>query len=181
MIALAILQRCSIKKGFRHSIVIMKAIQTGKFLVSLLLPLGIGAIAGLFTAKAIPGWYALLNKPSFNPPNWVFGPVWTTLYIVLGISLFLIWKLESGRERNQAILIFMVQLLLNFAWSFCFFYFKMIGVALIDIVVLWFAIAVMIFRFYKLNPLAAYINIPYLLWVTFASVLNGAYFFLNLN
>ena len=159
----------------------MKAIPIGKFLVSLLLPLGIGAIAGLFTAKAIPGWYALLNKPSFNPPNWVFGPVWTTLYIILGISLFLIWKLESGKERNQAILIFFVQLLLNFGWSFFFFYFKMIGVALVEIIVLALSIVVMIYRFYKLKPLAAFINIPYLLWVTFASVLNAAYFILNMN
>ena len=159
----------------------MKAIPIGKFLVSLLLPLGIGSIAGLFTAKAIPGWYALLNKPSFNPPNWVFGPVWTTLYIILGISLFLIWKLESGKERNQAILIFFMQLLLNFGWSFFFFYFKMIGVALIEIIVLALSIVVMIYRFYKLKPLAAFINIPYLLWVTFASVLNAAYFILNMN
>ncbi len=159
----------------------MKAIPIGKFLVSLLLPLGIGAIAGLFTAKAIPGWYALLNKPSFNPPNWVFGPVWTTLYIILGISLFLIWKLESGKERNQAILIFFMQLLLNFGWSFFFFYFKMIGVALVEIIVLALSIVVMIYRFYKLKPLAAFINIPYLLWVTFASVLNAAYFILNMN
>ena len=159
----------------------MKAIPIGKFLVSLLLPLGIGSIAGLFTAKAIPGWYALLNKPSFNPPNWVFGPVWTILYIILGISLFLIWKLESGKERNQAILIFFMQLLLNFGWSFFFFYFKMIGVALIEIIVLALSIVVMIYRFYKLKPLAAFINIPYLLWVTFASVLNAAYFFLNMR
>ncbi len=159
----------------------MKAIQIGKLLVSLLLPLGIGSIAGLFTAKAIPGWYALLNKPSFNPPNWVFGPVWTILYIILGISLFLIWKLESGKERNQAILIFFMQLLLNFGWSFFFFYFKMIGVALIEIIVLALSIVVMIYRFYKLKPLAAFINIPYLLWVMFASVLNAAYFILNMN
>jgi benzodiazapine receptor len=157
----------------------MKAKQISKLLVSLLLPLGIGAIAGIFTAKAIPGWYASLNQPSFNPPNWVFGPVWTTLYIILGISFFLIWKMEAGKERNQAILVFMAQLLLNFCWSFFFFYFKMIGVALVDIVALWIMIVVMLVRFYKLKPLAAYINIPYLFWVTFATALNAAYFFLN--
>jgi translocator protein len=157
----------------------MKANQTIKLLASLLLPLGIGAIAGIFTSKAIAGWYATLNQPSFNPPNRVFGPVWTTLYIILGISLFLVWKLEAGKERNQAILIFMVQLLLNFCWSFFFFYFKMIGLALVDIIALWIMIAVMLVRFYKLKPLAAYINIPYLLWVTFATALNIAYFFLN--
>lgn len=159
----------------------MKAKLFGKLMVSLTLPLGIGAIAGIFTAQAIPEWYATLNQPSFNPPNWVFGPVWTTLYIVMGISFFLIWKREASKERNQATAIFLAQLFLNFGWSFCFFYFKMIGLALLDIVVLWLAIVVMLFRFYKLRPLAAYINIPYLLWVTFAMVLNAAYFWLNRN
>ena len=150
-----------------------------KLVVSLVLPLGVGAIAGLFTAKAIPGWYASLNQPSFNPPNWVFGPVWTALYILMGFSLFLIWKLDPGKERNRAIFVFLLQLLLNFGWSFLFFYFKMIGFALIEIILLWISIVVMIFLFYKIQPKAAYINIPYLLWVTFATILNSAYYFLN--
>lgn len=157
----------------------MKASQIGKLIASLLLPLAIGGIAGLFTTEEIPDWYATLNQPSFNPPNWVFGPVWTTLYMILGISLFLIWKLPASKIRNQAILIFMVQLFLNFCWSFFFFYFKMIGLALIDIVALWIMIVVMLVQFYKLKPVAAYINIPYLLWVSFATALNMAYFFLN--
>ena len=159
----------------------MKANQTGKLIASLLLPIGVGGIAGMFTTEAIPGWYASLVQPSFNPPNWVFGPVWTTLYIIMGISLYLIWKMDAGKQRNQAILVFMLQLLLNFCWSFFFFYFKMIGVALIDIVALWIMIVVMLFRFYKLKPISAYINIPYLLWVTFATALNTAYFFLNIS
>jgi benzodiazapine receptor len=157
----------------------MKANQIIKLGASLLLPLAIGGIAGIFTTKAIPGWYATLNQPSFNPPNWVFGPVWTILYTIMGISLFLIWKMDAGKQRNQAILIFMAQLLLNFCWSFFFFYFKMIGLALIDIVALWIMIVVMLVQFYKIKPVAAYINIPYLLWVTFATALNIAYFFLN--
>jgi translocator protein len=157
----------------------MKADHIIKLVASLLLPLAIGGIAGIFTTEAIPGWYASLNQPSFNPPNWVFGPVWTTLYLILGISLFMIWKMEPGKQRNQAILIFMVQLLLNFGWSFIFFYFKMIGIALIDIIALWIMIVFMLVRFYKLKPLAAYINIPYLFWVTFATVLNATYYYLN--
>ena len=157
----------------------MKAKQNLKLVASLLLPLGVGGIAGMYTTEAIPGWYASLVQPSFNPPNWVFGPVWTTLYIIMGISLFLIWKLPASKERNQAILVFMVQLFLNFCWSFFFFHFKMIGIALVDIVALWIMILVMLIRFYKLKPISAYINIPYLLWVTFATALNGAYFFLN--
>ncbi len=159
----------------------MKTADIGKLLISIILPLSVGAIAGLFTARAIPEWYATLNQPSFNPPNWIFGPVWTTLYLIMGISFFLIWKLESGKERNQAIVIFLVQLILNFGWSFCFFYFKMIGLALIEILLLWSTIVLMLTRFYKLKPLAAYLNIPYLLWVTFATMLNAAYFYLNRN
>jgi tryptophan-rich sensory protein len=157
----------------------MKIVDVGKLLISIILPLSIGAIAGMFTSRAIPEWYATLNQPSFNPPNWVFGPVWTTLYLIMGFSFFLIWKLEAGKKRNQAIVIFLVQLFLNFGWSFFFFYFQMIGIAMIEIVLLWLTIVLMLTRFYKLKPLAAYLNIPYLLWVTFATVLNAAYFFLN--
>jgi translocator protein len=150
-----------------------------KLIVSVLLPLTIGAIAGIFTSKAVPVWYATLNQPSFNPPNWVFGPVWTTLYILMGISLFLIWKQDNSKERNLAILTFIIQLALNFAWSFIFFYFNRIGLALVEIILLWVSIIVMLIQFYKIKPLASYINIPYLLWVSFASILNASYYLLN--
>ena len=150
-----------------------------KLAVSLVLPLGVGAIAGLFTADAVPEWYASLNRPSISPPNWVFGPVWTALYLLMGISLFLIWKLDAGKERNLAMFVFLLQLLLNFGWSFIFFYFKMIGFALFEIILLWISIVIMLFLFYKIKPAAAYINIPYFLWVTFATILNSAYYFLN--
>jgi benzodiazapine receptor len=157
----------------------MKKSDIVKLIVSLVLPLGIGAISGIFTTDAIPGWYETLNKPSFNPPNWVFAPVWTTLYFLMGISLFLIWKQSTSKERNRAIMVFMVQLILNFCWSFFFFYFHQIGLALVEIILLWLSIFSMILLFYRIKPVAAYINIPYLLWVTFASVLNGALYFLN--
>jgi translocator protein len=157
----------------------MKKLNLLKLIISLLLPLGIGAIAGIFTMKAIPTWYETLNKPSFNPPNWVFGPVWTTLYFLMGISLFLIWKLEAGKERNRAIGAFLIQLFLNFCWSFLFFYFHQLGLALVEVILLWISILIMILFFYRLRPVAAYLNIPYILWVTFASVLNAAYYFLN--
>ena len=152
---------------------------TLKFLISILLPVSLGAIAGMFTSQSVPEWYATLNRPSFNPPNWIFGPVWTTLYILMGISFFLIWKQEASKERNRAILFFMLQLLLNFAWSFIFFYFNMIGLALVEIVLLWISIVLMLVVFYKIKPIASYINIPYLLWVTFATVLNASYYILN--
>jgi tryptophan-rich sensory protein len=97
----------------------------------------------------------------------------------MGISLFLIWKQKPGKERNKAIFIFLTQLSLNFGWSFIFFYFNRIGFALIEIVLLWTSIVIMIASFYKIKPIAAYINIPYLLWVTFATILNASYYLLN--
>jgi benzodiazapine receptor len=154
-------------------------LQIIKLIVSLILPLALGTIAGIFTAQSVPEWYATLNRPSFNPPNWIFGPVWTTLYIIMGISLFLIWRQDMRKERNLAILVFMLQLLFNFGWSFIFFHFKMIGFALIELILLWISIVIMLVLFYKIKPIASYINIPYLLWVTFATVLNGSYYFLN--
>jgi len=157
----------------------MNKSQFFKLLASLALPLGLGAIAGLFTADAVPEWYETLNRPSFNPPNWLFGPVWTTLYIFLGISLFLIWKQSASKERNLAIFVFLLQQALNFGWSFIFFYFNLIGFALIEIILLWISIVIMIVLFYKIKPMAAYINIPYLIWVTFATILNASYYLLN--
>jgi translocator protein len=157
----------------------MNKSQLFKLIASLALPLGLGAIAGLFTADAIPDWYQTLNRPSFNPPNWLFGPVWTTLYLLMGISLFLIWKQNASKERNRAIFVFLLQQALNFGWSFIFFYFNRIGFALIEIILLWICILIMLVLFYKIKPVAAYINIPYILWVSFATVLNASYFFLN--
>jgi translocator protein len=150
-----------------------------KLLLSLILPLGLGSIAGIFTADAVPEWYAALNRPSFNPPNWIFGPVWTALYILLGISFFLIWKQPAKKERNFAIMMFLLQLLLNFGWSFIFFYFNMIGFALVEIILLWISIVIMMVLFYKIKPVAAFINVAYLIWVTFATILNASYYILN--
>jgi translocator protein len=157
----------------------MNKSQIFKLLASLALPLGLGAIAGFFTAEAVPEWYETLNRPSFNPPNWLFGPVWTTLYIIMGISMFLIWKQSASKKRNLAIFVFLLQMALNFVWSFIFFSFNMIGFALIEIILLWISIIVMLVLFYRIKPMAAYINIPYLIWVTFATVLNASYFLLN--
>lgn len=157
----------------------MNKSQIFKLIASIILPLALGAIAGMFTSQSVPEWYATLNRPSFNPPNWIFGPVWTTLYMLMGISLFLIWKQDASKERNLAILVFLLQLLLNFGWSFIFFYFNMIGFALVEIILLWISIVTMLVLFYKIKPMTAYINLPYLLWATFATVLNASYYFLN--
>lgn len=157
----------------------MNTTQIIKLLVSLLLTLGLGTFSGIYTASAIPDWYASLNRPSFNPPNWVFGPVWTVLYILLGITFFQIWNLAPSTARNLAITVFLIQLFFNFCWSFIFFYFKMIGLALVDIIILWCSIIILLLLVYKIKPLAAYLNIPYLIWVTFAMALNLAYYLLN--
>jgi benzodiazapine receptor len=157
----------------------MNKSQIFRLLASIILPLGVGGIAGLFTAEAVPGWYATLNQPSFNPPNWIFGPVWTLLYILMGISLFLVVKRDRSKERNVAIFVFLTQLALNFGWSIIFFYYHLIGFALLEIILLWISIITMLFLFYKIKPAAAYINIPYLLWVAFATVLNASYYILN--
>jgi translocator protein len=150
-----------------------------RLVLCITLPLFIGGVSGIATADAIPGWYQTLNKPFFNPPNWLFGPVWTTLYILMGVSLFQISSLPKSELRTKAIQIFILQLTLNFFWSFLFFYFHQPEIALLEIIGLWVCIAVMIHLFKKLKPVAGYLNIPYLLWVSFASILNGAYAWLN--
>lgn len=144
-----------------------------------MLPLLVGAFSGFLTAEAIPRWYATLKQPSFNPPNWVFGPVWTTLYIFMGIALYKILLLPPTNEKSEALNVFYLQLTLNFFWSLIFFRWHLIGLALVEIIAMWISIALMICKFKKMNKFAAYVNIPYLCWVSFASVLNASFYFLN--
>ena len=148
-------------------------------LICLLLPLIVGGISGYATASGIQEWYVTLHKPSFNPPNYLFGPVWTFLYFLMGISVFIIWRSNLGMKRADALKIFSIQLTLNFLWSFLFFKFKLIGVAFAEILLIWLTIVLMIVVFRRVNKVAAYLQIPYLLWVTFASILNGAIWLLN--
>lgn len=150
-----------------------------RLLLCVLLTLTAGGVSGILTADSIGTWYQTLNKPSFNPPNQIFGPVWTTLYLLMGISLWMIWELPVSLARNRALRLFFLQLTLNFTWSFLFFSFHWTGVALAEILALWLSILIMILRFYPLNRKAALLNIPYLLWVSFASILNAAYWKLN--
>ncbi|MBK9330682.1 MAG: tryptophan-rich sensory protein [Sphingobacteriales bacterium] len=149
-----------------------------KAILSIVTCLAVGGISGYITADAIPGWYVTINKPTFNPPNWIFGPVWTTLYIMMGIAFFLIWKSQSPL-KHKAKLIFAVQLILNFFWSILFFNFHLLGFALIEILCMWLFILLSIISFYPVSKLAAYLLIPYLLWVSFASILNFAIWQLN--
>ena len=149
------------------------------FLICLILPLIVGGISGYATASGIQSWYVTLQKPSFNPPNYLFGPVWTFLYVLMGISLFIIWRSKQGIKRSDALKIFSLQLTLNFLWSFLFFKFYLIGLAFLEIVLIWLSILYMIILFSRLSKPAAYLQIPYLLWVTFATILNGAIWLLN--
>jgi benzodiazapine receptor len=148
-----------------------------KLLLCMLIPLAIGAISGFATMASIRGWFNLLNKPSFNPPNYIFGPVWTTLYLLMGISSYLIAKKEQLKGYIRAI--YFTQLALNFLWSFIFFKFHLIGWALIDIIILWCFILMMIVSFYKINKTSGLLQLFYLLWVSFATLLNAAIFYLN--
>ncbi|MBN1157392.1 tryptophan-rich sensory protein [Candidatus Woesearchaeota archaeon] len=147
-----------------------------KLVVSIILPFLASAVGGLFTASSVSTWYVDLTKPSFNPPSWVFGPVWTILYLMMGISLYLLWIKKSNRT---AFILFGIQLVLNASWSILFFGLKVPLYALIEIIFLWFAILMTIIYFYKINKVSAYFLIPYILWVSFASVLNFAIFILN--
>ncbi|MGZ3902653.1 MAG: TspO/MBR family protein [Bacteroidia bacterium] len=145
----------------------------------LLLTLGVGFIAGIATANSINGWYLTLNKPFFNPPNYLFGPVWTLLYILMGISLYLIIKAPKSIEKPKAYILFFIQLMLNFFWSFIFFLFQSPLYASIEIIVLWLFIISMIIQFTKISKVAAWINIPYLAWVSFATCLSVSIYLLN--
>ncbi len=151
-----------------------------KFLCSVVGCELIGILGTPFTITAIPTWYASLNKPFFSPPNWVFGPVWTILYFLMGISFYLIlkrgWKKKVVKSAGM---FFLAQLLLNFLWSPIFFGLQSPLLGLITIVVMWILIVITMKKFYPLSRLAFYLLIPYLLWVSFATVLNAAILFLN--
>ena len=151
-----------------------------KFIISILIPLAVGAIAGLFTSSAVDGWFTTIHKPSFNPPNWLFAPVWTLLYILMGIAFFLIWKKDTDPiQKRTAITLYIVQLILNFCWSFIFFYAHQPGWALVDIILLWLFILLTIISFSKISVTAAWLLVPYICWVSFATVLNYAIWKLN--
>lgn len=139
-----------------------------------------GIIGSFFTVAAIPTWYAGLRKASLNPPPWIFAPVWTTLYLLMGIAAYLVWSKGLGTEGvKSALIIFAIQLILNTLWSIIFFGLHNPAAALFEIVILWLAILLTIIFFYKVSPLASYLLLPYLAWVSFASYLNFAVWGLN--
>lgn len=138
----------------------------------------LGISSGFSTISEIKSWYVYLNKPSWNPPNWLFGPVWSFLYLSMGIALALVWHSKHNKKK-RAITFFIIQFIFNLSWSFIFFNQHQIGWALVDISILLVLILVTIFAFYRINKFAAYLLIPYLLWVSFATLLNATIWTLN--
>lgn len=143
--------------------------------------LGVGYFAGTATQSGVDTWFPTQEKPIFNPPSWLFAPVWTTLYIMMGIAAGLVWsKIDSDRENvRKALIFFAIQLALNMLWSFLFFGLHNPFLAMIEIVLLWLMIYETWTRFKKIDKIAGYLFIPYLLWVSFATVLNASIWWLN--
>jgi len=152
----------------------------GLLVLCIAIPLIIGIIGSFFTMPEVGGWYAGLQKPSFNPPAWIFGPVWTLLYILMGVSLWLVIRDGmSSRPVQQAVALFAVQLALNLAWSVIFFGMHLIAVAFIEVLILVIFIIATMLTFRRINPTAGWLFVPYLCWTAFASVLTGTLWFLN--
>jgi len=144
-----------------------------KLAVSLVGCFLVAFLGSAFTMPSIQTWYLELNKPFFNPPNWIFGPVWTTLYLMMGIALYLIWnKNLKNKKKDAAIKMFILQLVLNLFWSLAFFGLHQPFLALMTIIALWLSIFATIKYFSKISKTAAYLLYPYIFWVSFASILN---------
>ena len=150
-----------------------KEFNLAKFIFCILITEGAGIIGSFFTMPSVQTWYLTINKPSFQPPSWLFAPVWTLLFFLMGVALYLVWS------KKNKITWFWVQLLLNILWSFLFFGLHSPIVALFEIVLLWFAILITIIKFWSFNKKASILLIPYLAWVAFASYLNFAIARLN--
>ncbi|WP_285057117.1 TspO/MBR family protein [Pedobacter ginsengisoli] len=150
------------------------------FIINIVIPLAIGVLGGFFTAHSVKTWYPTLAKPAFNPPDWIFAPVWTTLYILIGISAYLVWqKRKEILHFPRTIAIYLMQLILNLMWSFIFFYAHQIGVALVEIVLLLVIVIINARVFYKVDKTAGLLFVPYILWVGFATLLTASIFSLN--
>ena len=154
--------------------------KTFDLILAVLICQGMGLIGSLFTTPAIPSWYAGLVKPSFNPPNWIFAPAWILLYTLMGIAAFLIWNRRNGKKKiKTALVLFSVQLVLNSLWSIIFFGLHLPQYAFLEILVLWFFILLTLLSFYKISKPAGPLLLPYILWVSFATILNLSIMILN--
>ncbi len=149
------------------------------FIVAIIVCELAGIIGSVFTAPSIPTWYASLTKPFFNPPSFLFAPVWTLLYALMGIALYLVWEKRKKIKNKLALILFFFQLILNTLWSILFFGFHNPFLAFAEIILLWIVLLATIIKFYPISKKAAWLLIPYILWVSFASILNFAIFLLN--
>jgi tryptophan-rich sensory protein len=156
-----------------------RSARLGALALWIALCVGGGALIGVTTEGGDSPWYASLNKPSWTPPGWVFAPVWTTLYAAMGIAAWLVWREGGWRQQRLPIIVFLIQLTLNFAWSLVFFGLQQIAWALVDIVALWLLIVMAIRVFVRVQRAAAWLLAPYLAWVSFATVLNAAIVWMN--
>jgi len=143
-----------------------------KLVASVILCQLAGFLGSLFTTPAIPTWYATLKKPFFTPPNWIFGPVWISLFILMGISLFYVWRRPDHPQFKKALIFFFVQLILNVLWSLAFFGLRLPLLGLMDIILLWMVILLTIQHFLKVSKFAGALLLPYLIWISFAALLN---------
>ena len=151
-----------------------------RLLISILGCQAAGLIGGLFTRSSVEAWYTTIQKPTFTPPNWIFGPVWIFLYLLMGISLYLIWNSNiHSKARQIAIILFLIQLVFNILWSFLFFYLKNPLMGFIEILILLLLIVLTAWKFLGLNKIAAFLMIPYILWVSFATILTFSIWSLN--
>jgi len=151
-----------------------------KLAISLALPLLAGFIGSYFTTPAIPEWYAGLEKPAINPPSWVFAPAWTTLYVLMGVAFFLVWKKKDEiKDFFALVLVFIAQLFLNATWSFFFFGIRSPELAGVNILLLLVAIFLMMILFFRVNKVSGYLLLPYFLWTVFATYLNFQIIILN--
>lgn len=151
----------------------------GALVLFVALCLGVGAAGSAFTQTSVDGWYAWLAKPSFNPPNEVFAPVWTTLYVMMAVAAWRVWRSSDSDTRRGPLMLFALQLLLNLGWSIVFFGLQKIGAAVATIFVLDVGVIVTMLAFRAIDRIAGLLMVPYLAWVAFASVLNIALWRLN--
>lgn len=150
-----------------------------KCILCVILCIGLGSISGIASGTGLTEWYQTLNKPFFQPPSWVFGPAWTFLYTLMGIGVARIWHQPDSSMKTTAIRLFIIQLILNLFWTPVFFAFQQPLIALIIIIIMWVLILMTIRAFKKLDNIAAYLLLPYILWVSFATLLNASIVYLN--
>lgn len=168
-------ERMSMKSGIRQRIV-----SVPKLIAAVLGVMILGSLPSVITITGPGSWYARLVKPAFQPPNWIFGPVWVLLFLLMGIAAYLVWERGAGRpEVRRALTVFGIQFAFNILWSLLFFGLRAPLISLLDIIILWWLILATILAFYRVRKSAAYLLLPYIAWVSFALVLNASIVFLN--